>query len=182
MTKEQKILLSIAIAAGGAYVFLRARQDEAPDDQQQQGGSTMATPTNFAGYGNTRGYRNNNPLNIRYSTANNWKGKVLANTDGAFEQFTSMAYGFRAALYLFRKYIRQGYNTLEKIVGKWAPPSENHTGKYISFVVGKTQMAPDQILKPGDADALKILAHAMAWYENGTAPQYSDIEEGWELL
>lgn len=181
MSKAEAIILSLIIASGGAYLYWKSRE-EAQDVDNQQGGTGMETPLPSAPYGTTRGYRNNNPLNIRLNERNNWKGKVLANTDGAFEQFVSMPYGFRAALYLFRKYIRQGYNTVEKIVGKWAPPSENHTGKYISFVTGKTQMAPDQVLKAADAEHLKILAHAMAWYENGTPPQWPDIEEGWELL
>lgn len=187
MTKTEAFILSLTAAAGVVYVLWNATRDEAPEaDNQQQGGTTMNTPTpspvTFAGYGNTRGYRNNNPLNIRYNVNNNWKGKVIANTDGAFEQFVSMSYGFRAALYLFRKYIRQGYNTVEKIVGKWAPPSENHTDKYLAFVVTKTQLDPYEQIKTGNAEALKLLAHAMAWYENGTAPQWTDIEEGWELL
>ena len=179
MKQSNAIILSTIIAAGAAYLILRNRSDEAPAaDGQQQGGNDM----DKSAYGNSRGYRNNNPLNIRFSEKNNWKGKVLANTDGAFEQFTSMPYGFRAALYLFRKYIRQGYKTVEAIVGKWAPPTENHTDKYISFVATKTQMSPDKILRASDAQSLKLLAHAMAWYENGTAPQWVDIEEGWELL
>ena len=168
----------MVIATGAAYFYWRNR-DEAPGaDEEQQGGQIMET----SAYGNSRGYRNNNPLNIRLNERNNWKGKVLANTDGAFEQFISMPYGFRAALYLFRKYIRQGYNTLEKIVGKWAPPSENHTNKYISFVVNKTGIAAERKIKATDAESLKLLAHAMAWYENGSAPQWVDIEEGWEML
>ena len=185
MTKTQAFILSLTVAAGAVYVLWNTTRDEAPAaDNQNQGGTNMNTPTPSAGtgYGNTRGYRNNNPLNIRFNVNNNWKGKVLANTDGAFEQFVSMPYGFRAALYLFRKYIRQGYNTVERIVGKWAPPTENHTDKYLAFVVNKTQLDPYATIKPGNADVLKLLAHAMAWYENGTAPQWPDIEEGWELL
>ena len=55
-----------------------------------------------------RGYRNNNPLNLRISS-NKWKGKVPAsqNTDGAFEQFETMAYGFRAALKNLQTYINK---------------------------------------------------------------------------
>ena len=39
-----------------------------------------------------RGYRNNNPLNIRYVAGNNWKGKVYPNTDrnNTFEQFVNI--------------------------------------------------------------------------------------------
>ena len=39
-----------------------------------------------------RGIRNNNPLNIR--VGNNWQGERKPNTDGAFEQFTTMQYAY----------------------------------------------------------------------------------------
>ena len=44
----------------------------------------------------SRGIRNNNPLNIRRST-DRWEGARIEQTDKAFVQFTSMAYGYRAA-------------------------------------------------------------------------------------
>ena len=175
MTKQNAIILSIAIAAGAAYIFTRRRSSEA-----QTGDQIMEH--DLAYDQSKRGYRNNNPLNIRINPGNNWKGKILANTDGVFEQFISMPYGFRAALVLFRNYIRKGDNTLAKIVAKWAPPTENHTGIYTSFVANKTGIDPERVIKRSDAESLKLLAHAMAWYENGSAPQWTDIEEGWEMV
>ena len=44
----------------------------------------------------TRGIKNNNPLNIRHS-ADQWQGAREEQTDKEFVQFTSMAYGYRAA-------------------------------------------------------------------------------------
>ena len=44
----------------------------------------------------SRGLRNNNPLNIRHS-ADKWEGTRIVQTDKSFVQFTSMAYGYRAA-------------------------------------------------------------------------------------
>ncbi len=76
-----------------------------------------------------RGYRNNNPLNLRLSS-NRWKGKVPAseNTDGAFEQFTTMAYGFRAALKNLQSYIDKYHcDTIQSIVTKWVPASDATT-------------------------------------------------------
>ena len=43
-----------------------------------------------------RGFRNNNPLNIRRSK-DQWKGLAEAQTDRAFVQFKSLEYGWRAA-------------------------------------------------------------------------------------
>ena len=130
-----------------------------------------------------RGYRNNNPLNVRKSAANAWKGKVVPGTDALFEQFISMAYGYRCALYLIRKYIRDGHNTIRKIVTKWAPPSENNTTSYISNVASRTGINADAVLSPTDRDKLCKIAYAMAWSENKYPPSsMDDIYQGWALL
>lgn len=132
-----------------------------------------------------RGYRNNNPLNIRYSTSNDWKGKVLPNTDGTFEQFTSMAYGYRAALKLIRNYINAGYNTVAKVIRRWAPANENNTEKYITdvcYISGN--FTPETVLDPNNKEQLTWLAYCMAIVENGTAilPNSQEIEQGWNML
>ncbi|MBR3699172.1 MAG: structural protein P5 [Bacteroidales bacterium] len=130
-----------------------------------------------------RGYRNNNPLNIRKSAANVWKGKVVPGTDSAFEQFITMAYGYRAALYLLRKYIGQGHNTIRKIINKWAPPSENNTTSYVSNVSSRTGLNADTTIDRNDREKLCKIAYAMAWSENGRPPaSMEDIYAGWNLL
>ena len=141
-----------------------------------------------------RGYRNNNPLNIRYSQFNAWKGKV-ANTDGTFEQFIDMAYGYRAALYLLRKYIRQGHNTVAKIISRWAPENENNTTAYIDHVCEFAGLTRDTLVDPNDKDTLVAMVRAMSIIENGTTdkkgrnlassyglPNMNAINEGWRLL
>lgn len=80
----------------------------------------------------TLGVRNNNPLNIRYSPLNSWKGQTGSNR--GFCTFSTMDYGFRAALVLLRNYVRRGLNTPALIVKTWAPPNENDTDVYISKV------------------------------------------------
>ena len=130
-----------------------------------------------------RGYRNNNPLNVRKSAANAWVGKVVPGTDTAFEQFISMAYGYRCALYLIRKYIGQGHDTIRKIVTKWAPPSENNTSGYISNVAKRSGISADTVLSRTDQESLCRIVYAMAWSENGQAPaSMDDIYQGWALL
>ena len=131
-----------------------------------------------------RGYRNNNPLNIRFSSANNWLGKVIPNTDGVFEQFTSMAYGYRAALYLIRKYISSGLTTVSEIISRWAPANENNTNNYIYLVCDITGYTPGTTLRAGDKQQLIDLVYAMAIVENGQQPKpdRQQIEDGWKLL
>lgn len=73
-----------------------------------------------------------NPLNLRYSTKNKWLGQV-GELKG-FCVFQNEAYGFRAAFKNVCTYLRQGHDTIEKIVSRWAPPCENKTDEYINFV------------------------------------------------
>lgn len=73
-----------------------------------------------------------NPLNIRYSSRNRWLGQV--GEYRGFCVFSNIAYGFRAAFVLLSNYIKQDTRTIEDIIKRWAPPSENDTEKYISFV------------------------------------------------
>ena len=83
----------------------------------------------------TRGIRNNNPLNIRHST-NKWQGMAPSQSDRAFVQFTARKYGYRAAFVLIRNYIGLHHaNTIGKIVARWAPSSDgNNTQTYNTFV------------------------------------------------
>lgn len=144
--------------------------------------ATNNTPTSNSGSTLPRGYRNNNPLNIRINSANNWQGKVTPNTDGAFEQFTSMAYGFRAAFILIRNYINNyGATTVQAIISKWAPNNENNTAAYISAVCGSTGFSPDTIINPYNETQMCKLVFAMAIVENGYAPNMSDVVAGWNL-
>ncbi len=140
-------------------------------------------------FGNTSlplGYRNNNPLNILYGSSL-WKGKVIPNTDTSKprkEQFVSMAYGYRAALYLIRKHIRGGYNTLARLVNRWGTGAQSdQVTSYVSFVSKKTGIAPGTTLSPDNMEQLCKIAWAMAWFENGKAPSsMDDIYQGWSLL
>ena len=144
-----------------------------------------------------RGYRNNNPLNIRYSAYNAWKGKVLLNDDvnHTFEQFVTMAYGYRAALYLLRKYIRKGATTIGAIISRWAPENENNTQAYIKHVCEfvtdlGTPVNAETVVSQDDADLLCKMAYAMSIIENGVTdetraaglPNMNIIKEAWGLL
>lgn len=165
---------------GGLVVIGNVTNTNGMNTNSNSGGNAQ---TQFSDTSLPRGYRNNNPLNVRKNAANAWKGKVVPGTDPAFEQFITMAYGYRCALYLLRKYIGQGNNTIRKIINKWAPPSENNTDGYISHVAGRSGISADTVLSPTDQDKLCRIAYAMAWVENGYAPaSMSDIYQGWALL
>ena len=79
--------------------------------------------------------RNNNPLNIRRGTAR-WKGMSMKDDDEDFEQFETMAYGWRAAFILLGRTYYEKYhlNTIQKIISRWAPACENKTDAYMMYV------------------------------------------------
>lgn len=80
----------------------------------------------------TRGFRNNNPGNIRHG--NDWKGEE-EGYDKAFETFKSVEYGIRAIHVLLNTFSKHyALNTIEGIINRYAPPNENHTTQYINSV------------------------------------------------
>jgi len=94
----------------------------------------------------TRGERNNNPLNIR-RTKSHWLGMKDEVKDTAFCEFKTLPWGFRAAFKLLQIYYTKYKRcTLEQIITRWAPPSENNTSGYIQQVVKQTSLNPRQLL------------------------------------
>lgn len=133
----------------------------------------------------SRGYRNNNPLNIRISSTD-WQGMIPTpqNGDGAFVQFTNMAYGFRAAMRNIRTYIKSyGLNTVQEIIQKWAPPTENNTSKYVTDVCRLSGLQPGTIISQTGAVQMMALVKAMAYIENGYYCKNIDsyINQAWNL-
>lgn len=141
--------------------------------------------TNMSNSNLPRGYRNNNPLNIRISQANKWQGEVENNTDGVFEQFVAMEYGYRAAMKLIQNYINNyGLRTVTDIISRWAPNNENNTSGYITRVCNSTGWTPAKVIDPYNREDMTDLVYAMALVENGVTilPDYTQIYKGWEML
>lgn len=127
-----------------------------------------------------RGLRNNNPLNIR--KGNHWIGERVNQTDPAFEEFTTLTYGIRAALKLIRNYIVAGYNTPGKIISRWAPPIENVTGRYIEVACKLANLDPDTMLSPSDSEKIQQLVYGMSYVENGRKLAKEDIARAAVML
>ena len=127
-----------------------------------------------------RGIRNNNPLNIR--VGNNWKGEVANPSDHAFEQFTEMKWGVRAAFVVLRNYIvRHKCNTIRKIISRWAPANENNTLAYIATVSQRANIQPDEPISFDNTCQMIALLLAMCFVENGLEISLDDVVEGWLL-
>lgn len=111
----------------------------------------------------TLGAKNRNPLNIRYSSTNRWLGQRGQNK--GFCVFSSLRLGFRAAFLLLRNYVRQGNNTIESIVTRWAPPSENDVESYIDYVCKKSYIFDRNKVITKTEDLFGVL-RAMGLYES----------------
>ena len=132
-----------------------------------------------------RGIRNNNPLNIRKSK-DNWQGLRTLQEDREFCQFSSMAYGWRAAFVILCKtyYGKYKLKTIRAIIMRWAPPKENNTEAYIRRVTDRIGIGPDRELgSPQEQPAQwMMIAMAMAIVECGTTQlDYLSMLKGWEL-
>jgi hypothetical protein len=128
-----------------------------------------------------RGLRNNNPGNIRHNR-DKFRGEVIPSRDGAFKQFTSMAYGYRAMFVTLGTYLeRDGRDTIEKIITAWAPATENDTAGYIRQVERLSGIRRDRVLTAADGDDYIRIAAAMSRVENGEAANLSEVEEGFSL-
>ena len=112
----------------------------------------------------TRGERNCNPLNIK-KTSIQWHGKIEGN-DPIFESFKNNYYGYRAALICLYKHYRTGANTVNLLINKWAPSSENHTCDYVDYVSSLSSLAPNQTFIWSYSNVYLIMYH-MCVFENG---------------
>lgn len=132
-----------------------------------------------------RGIRNNNYLNIQIGP-DKWKGKIPKekNTDGRFEQFETPQLGVRAAKIDITNKIKKGYNTIEKIINKWAPAGDgpNNPIRYAQFVAKTVGIPSTQILDPNDIDTIAKIISAMATMETGVVPDWNIIEEGVRMV
>lgn len=113
----------------------------------------------------TRGVRNANPGNIRKSK-DQWEGAI--GDDGEFVIFDSPESGVRALAKNLQSYGRQGYDSIEKIINRWAPPSENDTQSYINSVVAATGIPATQSIDLTNPDVLASLSEAIGYHETGS--------------
>ena len=132
----------------------------------------------------TRGIRNNNPLNIRHSS-DQWEGARKEQTDKSFVQFETMAYGYRAAWKTLESYWKHFHNkgqpfNVTTILNRWAPPTENDTQAYIRTVLGLTGMGGKENLpqpsRKVDTERLVKLLAAMTTMECGIPYKEVDTE------
>jgi hypothetical protein len=120
-----------------------------------------------------RAVRDANPGNI--NAGDHWQGLLPRDqmtpeqaAENRFAVFAAPKWGFRALAIILLNYVRVHHlNTIEGIIGRWAPAAENDTAAYVQDVanrVGVNANVPADFTKP---DLLAALARAIATHECG---------------
>lgn len=121
-----------------------------------------------------RGFRNNNPGNIRPGRTK-WNGEVGVDTDGGepgYLIFDTAESGIRAAaLNLVAYQKRHGIRTIAGIVRRWAPKADaNDEGMYIAALEKHTGIGRDAALELREPETLRKLLLGIFRVELGPAP------------
>lgn len=127
-----------------------------------------------------QGIINNNPGNLR--PGDNWIG--MTGTRNNFVTFKDISFGLRAMAVDLANKINKGYDTITKIITRYAPPSENDTQSYINSVAGYTGWNADDTIT-ADAASLGNLMRAQINVEQGDQSKMitdEDITEGISLI
>ncbi len=128
----------------------------------------------------TIGYKNNNPLNIRFYNLNKWQGQI--GDSRGFCKFFNMTYGIRAGIIILKKYIARGEDTIFKIIRIWAPPCENNTEAYIKNVSASVGIHRHTRIDIKDKDTICKIVEAMIKQEcAGLKVGRTIIEKAYEL-
>lgn len=136
----------------------------------------------------SRGLRNNNPANLKF-TSIAWQGKISKaenkDADKTFEQFTALKWGIRAMFKDLINDISKGKNTVKKLISEFAPPSENDTASYIKQVCNSIGVAENDKITKVNRTFLVLLARAILKVELGkysTQVTDADLNEGIDIL
>lgn len=125
----------------------------------------------------TKGLRLHNPFNIEKNPKYKWLGEVEGSLEPVFCQFSDDSFGLRAGFINLRNQLKEGFDTIEKLITKYAPPFkngqvENNTGAYVAAVCRYTKLAQDTVLVSSN---LRSLGEAIIIHEQGFMPYTDDV-------
>jgi len=92
-----------------------------------------------------------------------------------------MPYGYRAAFVTLATYLSRGWNTIERIIARWAPPIENDTEKYIVNVEKWSGVPRSKELSAADGANYILIVAAMSFMENGKNADINQVKAGFAL-
>lgn len=178
-TYKRTILIAGLIAVLGYFVYVQWDKKQLTNEVAQVK-EQLKMNDGFAR--NTLGYSLNNPGNIRKSSTQ-FPGEV--DSPQAFKKFSSMQYGFCAMATLLHRYVNNGYNTIDKIINRYAPASDGNNPKHYAATVAKqANVKIDKVLSETDfsnGNMLNIM-YAMTKVEQGYAPNIRDLYEGYNMF
>ena len=129
-----------------------------------------------------RGLRNCNPGNIR-NNSDKFQGEIIPSQDRSFKQFKTMAYGYRAMIRIIINYHNKyGLKTIDGIVRRWAPHTENDTEQYIKTVSNHAGIASNVVLNIRDKEQICKVVAAMSLVENGKLAKMPDERKCFDML
>ncbi len=153
---------------GGSAIVVSApsveplREYDLPDVAQKAAAAVSSTPAESkASKTGPIWFTHNNPGNIR-------------SLKGGFNYYASMEDGVRGLSEWISRNGARGYDTVGKIVNRYAPPNENDTDKYIKVVTGDTGFDRNEKLDYNNPDILEKLIRAMIRVETGKKNAVSD--------
>jgi hypothetical protein len=115
----------------------------------------------------SRGVRNNNPLNLTESEFTRAQpGFAGTDSGGRYAKFDSPEAGMAAGQHLLGSYLQRGFDTPAEIIERWAPAKKNGsaTANYVSYVAKRLGIGAHD---PVTAEQVPALMQAMAEFENG---------------
>lgn len=158
----------------GRQLFQAAAPAMAAQINQAGGVGVVPTALGKGDASQPRGIRNNNPGNVMKG-GDSWQGEVQGN-DPRYVTFSTPEAGIRAmAKTLLTYQDKHGLDTVEGIVSRWAPATENNTVAYATSVAKEMGVKPGDPLNLRDIATLTKLTRAMIRVENGQQP-YTDAQ------
>lgn len=112
----------------------------------------------------SRAERNNNPGNLEFRGQ---RGATREDGEGRFAKFGSTEEGVAALARQLQLYGSRGIDTIEEIISKYAPASENNTAAYINAMVNRLRVSPNQQLDLNDPQVLSGLIQGISRHEAG---------------
>lgn len=162
------IAIALGIAGLVAWNIMRRNSGVVTTSALINPGSTAGPPTSVRPVSGPLGIRNNNPGNIRPPLIP-FRGQVGSNS--GYAVFDTAINGVRAIFKLLRTYrTSYGLDTIAKIGNRWAPPSENATGSWVSNVANASGIGMNARLDVFNFATAVALARGIIVAENG--PSY----------
>ncbi len=138
-----------------------------------------------------RGLRNRNPGNLEHSDQFLWDGEIYPAPNGEerFCYFESPVMGIRALCKTLRTYYNarlakdgSKIDTVQEVIDRWAPPSENNTDAYADQVRKALDVENGEHIDLNDLSTLHNTAKAITHHENGYCPySWEQLQEGARL-